>query len=379
MRATVFRWRARNYLVPIDAKLEEEVDLHLEAFELDAFLDQMRSGANLVFLDACRDNPLALGLARSMGASRSAAIGRGLGRVERARGTLIGYATQPGNVADDGDGRNSPFTGALLAHITTPGMSVNDMLTAVTDAVVTHTDGRQQPWTHSSLRKPFYFKSQPEPEPAPTPPTTDAQASPSPAVGESEALRALAEREFWVSVKDSGHAADIEAYLERYPRGTYETLARNRITRLQAAPEETGAPQAEDAPAPDDAAVSGRLEAERLAAEREFWASVKDSQNPDELQAYLDRYPQGAYAVLARGRLSRLAVTPDGAEATMQASSEEPEAAPSVAVSAPTEPAAPDLAREDRRWVQIGLAALGFEPGPADGLFGPKSRVALGA
>ena len=212
----------RNYLVPIDAKLEEEVDLHLEAFELDAFLDQMRSGANLVFLDACRDNPLALGLARSMGASRSAAIGRGLGQVESARGTLIGYATQPGNVADDGDGRNSPFTGALLAHITTPGMSVNDMLTAVTDAVVTHTDGRQQPWTHSSLRKPFYFKSQPEPEPAPTPPTTDAQASPSPAVGESEALRALAEREFWVSVKDSGHAADIEAYLERYPRGTYE-------------------------------------------------------------------------------------------------------------------------------------------------------------
>ena len=100
----------------------------------------------------------------------------------------------------------------------------------------------------------------------------EAQASPAPAAGESEALRALAEREFWVSVKDSAHAADIEAYLERYPNGIYETLARNRLARLQAAPEETGATEAGDAPAPDDAAVSGRLEAERLAAERLFWS-----------------------------------------------------------------------------------------------------------
>ncbi len=95
---------------------------------------------------------------------------------ESARGTLIGYATQPGNVADDGDGRNSPFTGALLAHIVTPGLSVNDLLTAVTDAVVTDTDGRQQPWTHSSLRKQFYFKPPPEQEPAP--PAAEAQAAP---------------------------------------------------------------------------------------------------------------------------------------------------------------------------------------------------------
>ena len=146
-----------NYLVPIDARLKEEVDLRLEAFELAAFMGQMRSRTNLVFLDACRDNPLADGLKRSMGVSRSAAIQRGLGRVTDASGTLIAYATQPGNVADDGDGRNSPFTGALLAHIATPGLSVNDLLATVTDVVMTATHDDQQPWTHSSLRKPFYF------------------------------------------------------------------------------------------------------------------------------------------------------------------------------------------------------------------------------
>ncbi len=146
-----------NYLVPIDARLKEEVDLRLEAFELAAFMGQMRSRTNLVFLDACRDNPLADGLKRSMGVSRSAAIQRGLGRVTDASGTLIAYATQPGNVADDGVGRNSPFTGALLAHIATPGLSVNDLLATVTDTVMTATHDEQQPWTHSSLRKPFYF------------------------------------------------------------------------------------------------------------------------------------------------------------------------------------------------------------------------------
>ena len=146
-----------NYLVPVDARLADEVDLDLEAFELAKFMRRMRGGTNLVFLDACRDNPLASNLVRSMGPTRSAAVGRGLGRVETGSGTLIAYATQPGNVADDGEGRNSPFTGALLAHIATPGLSVDALLARVTDDVMKGTGERQQPWRHSSLRKPFYF------------------------------------------------------------------------------------------------------------------------------------------------------------------------------------------------------------------------------
>jgi len=197
-----------NYLVPIDAKLAEEMDLRLETFELAAFMSQMQSNTRLVFLDACRDNPWVRSLAHSMGPSRSAAIGRGLRRVESAGGALIAYATQPENVAEDGKGRNSPFTGALLTRIATPGLSAHDLLISVTDAVVTGTGGAQQPWTHSLLRKPFYFKP--------------AASSPS----EVDLL-------FWESINDSEDLADLRAYLTRFPGGTFEALAHNRLRRLE--------------------------------------------------------------------------------------------------------------------------------------------------
>src|SRR5581483_2136062 len=103
----------RNYLIPVDAKLQIERDLDFEAISVDFVLKQMeleREGkTNVVFLDACRDNPLARNLARSMG-TRSASIGQGLAQVQTGVGTFIAYSTQPGNVALDGQGRNSPFT-----------------------------------------------------------------------------------------------------------------------------------------------------------------------------------------------------------------------------------------------------------------------------
>ena len=100
-----------------------ERDLDFETVSLDFVLKQMeleREGkTNIVFLDACRDNPLARNLARSMG-TRSAGIGRGLAQVQTGVGTFIAYSTQPGNVALDGAGRNSPFTTALLKGIWRP-------------------------------------------------------------------------------------------------------------------------------------------------------------------------------------------------------------------------------------------------------------------
>ena len=110
----------RNYLVPVDASLQVERDLDFEAVSVDFVLKQMeidREGkTNVVFLDACRDNPLARNLARSMG-TRSAAIGQGLAQVQTGVGTFIAYSTQPGNVALDGQGRNSPFTAALTKSL----------------------------------------------------------------------------------------------------------------------------------------------------------------------------------------------------------------------------------------------------------------------
>ena len=114
----------------------------------------MHSETNLVILDACRNNPLAGELARATGRDRAAAAKRGLARVEDDDSdTLIAYATAPGAVADDGTGNHSPYTMALLEHLETPGLSVNDLFMKVTNSVLVSTGGNQRPWTNTSLTK----------------------------------------------------------------------------------------------------------------------------------------------------------------------------------------------------------------------------------
>ena len=150
----------QNYLVPIDAKLAQERDLDFEAVKLDAVLRQMeldRDGkTSIVLLDACRDNPLTRNLARSMG-TRSAAIGRGLATSPAGLGTFIAFATQPGNVALDGAGRNSPFSTALLKHLPEPGKNLPALMIDVRKDVVATTNGQQVPWDHSALTQDFVF------------------------------------------------------------------------------------------------------------------------------------------------------------------------------------------------------------------------------
>ena len=150
----------RNYLVPVDASLQVERDLDFEAVSVDFVLKQMeleREGkTNVVFLDACRDNPLARDLARSMG-TRSAAIGQGLAQVQTGVGTFIAYSTQPGNVALDGQGRNSPFTAALAKGVREPGRNLTSVMIDVRKDVLAVTGGKQVPWDHSALTGDFYF------------------------------------------------------------------------------------------------------------------------------------------------------------------------------------------------------------------------------
>ena len=108
----------QNYLLPTDARLQHERDVEFEAMPLHLILKQMERDAktSLILLDACRDNPLARNLARNMG-TRSGHVGSGLAEVKIGVGTLIGFSTQPGNVALDGAGRNSPYATALLKHM----------------------------------------------------------------------------------------------------------------------------------------------------------------------------------------------------------------------------------------------------------------------
>lgn len=158
----------RNYLVPVDADLKSERDLDFQTVSIDFILKQMeldRDGkTNIIFLDACRDNPLARNLARSMG-TRSASLGKGLAEVQTGVGTFVAYSTQPGNVALDGTGRNSPFAAALTQGIRAPGRNLTAMMIGVRKQVLAETEGKQVPWDHSALVGDFYFNATATPEP----------------------------------------------------------------------------------------------------------------------------------------------------------------------------------------------------------------------
>lgn len=152
----------RNYLIPVDARLSSASDLNFGTVEMDkilASLDDPRR-ANIIILDACRDNPLARSFAV---ATRSASVGKGLAAYTAlGTGSLIVYATAPGQVALDGLGRHSPFTEALVKYLRTPGLEVRQMLTRVRNDVARATADRQIPWDNSSLRGDVYLAGRDE-------------------------------------------------------------------------------------------------------------------------------------------------------------------------------------------------------------------------
>lgn len=177
----------QNYLVPVDAMVEFESEIDLSLVPLSGVMQQLERGSrtNIVFLDACRDNPFEKQLAQT--SNRSAmSLSKGLGRIQSGTGTFIAFATQPDAVAADGTGRNSPFTAALLNHIGTPGQSISDMMIEVRNDVLAETDGRQVPWDSSSLRGRFAFVPAdalaPEPEPAQQPSSSPAEPEDAPSI-----------------------------------------------------------------------------------------------------------------------------------------------------------------------------------------------------
>src|ERR1700687_664142 len=140
-----------NYVIPVDAVLERDIDAFDEAIPLDRILTVIEPAKQLrlVILDACRDNPFNKTMKRTI-ASR--AIGRGLAKVEpTSPNTLIAFAAKAGSTAQDGDANNSPFTIALSKHLTTPGLDVRRAFGFVRDDVLKDTGNRQEPFVYGSL------------------------------------------------------------------------------------------------------------------------------------------------------------------------------------------------------------------------------------
>jgi outer membrane protein OmpA-like peptidoglycan-associated protein len=141
-----------NYLPAVDGAIRVEGDVPLNSIDLNQLivqLDEARAGVRVMLIDACRDNPYA----------RSFRSGtRGLARMDDApSGTLMHFATRPGGVAADGDGRNGLYTSYLLKHLGTPALPVESLLKRVSADVRRQSSGEQQPWTEGALDGEFYF------------------------------------------------------------------------------------------------------------------------------------------------------------------------------------------------------------------------------
>ncbi|THD75182.1 MAG: peptidase [Bradyrhizobium sp.] len=229
-----------NYLLPIDADIKSEMDVKLgAAINIDLTLDQTMSDAKvkLVFLDACRDNPFAAKI-KSNSATRSVSVQTGLAEMKSGEGTLIAFATGPGQTALDGQGgTNSPFTRALIAHITTPGVEIQQAMTEVRAQVNEETNKGQLPWGHTNLIGSVYLNPAPAPAPAANTAATPSSSTP-PAVA-SASTGTDVELEFWRSVKESNKPEELNAYLSSYPNGQFKSLALARIAALENGPSTT--------------------------------------------------------------------------------------------------------------------------------------------
>jgi len=224
-----------NYLLPVDADIKSEMDVKLgSAINVDLSLDQTMNDAKvkLVFLDACRDNPFAAKL-RSAKSTRSLSVQSGLAEMKSGEGTLIAFATGPGQTALDGqEGTNSPFTRALMANITQPGVEIQQAMTQVRAQVNEETNKGQLPWGHTNLTGAVYLN--------PVAPTAGAQpavAINTPATTTNSASEV--ELEFWRSIKDSNKPEELNAYLANYPNGQFKSIALSRIASIENGPSTT--------------------------------------------------------------------------------------------------------------------------------------------
>jgi tetratricopeptide (TPR) repeat protein len=149
-----------NYLVPTDARIAADRDIGFEAVPLEQVLNAAERARKLrlVILDACRDNPFANQMKRTLTvASRS--VSRGLAAVEPDAGTLVVYAAKDGETALDGEGNNSPFASAFVKNLPTPGLEVRRLFDFVRDDVMEATGRKQKPFSYGSIsgRQDFYF------------------------------------------------------------------------------------------------------------------------------------------------------------------------------------------------------------------------------
>ncbi|WDZ77479.1 caspase family protein [Ensifer adhaerens] len=225
--------RGENFLIGTDAKLESEFDVPAETIALSEIINALekRARISMVFLDACRNNPLAERLTREVeGATRGGAT-RGLAPIEtQGGGTLVAFAAAPGQVAADGTDGHSPFTRALIANLSGAGLEVGTAFKRVVRDVRKETQGKQQPQILSSLSLEFYFG--PETVTPQTPAAQTVQPALAVLATDPEALEA--EKDFKKALK-IGTARIWHFFVEKHRTGEYADLGRQALAQIEPA------------------------------------------------------------------------------------------------------------------------------------------------
>ena len=375
-----------NYLVPVDAKLASDFDIEDETVSLDRVMRALDSSKRLklVILDACRDNPFATTMKRTV-ASR--AIGRGLAKVEPSvSDTLSAFAAKAGAVASDGDGQNSPFSAALVKHIAEPGLDLRIAFGRVRDEVLKLTGNRQEPFVYGSLGGDIVALVPQVAKPA------DSEAE---ARVDYELAAQVATREAW------------DTFLVRHPAGFFANLAREQKSKIEAAQQSRARADdarrlAEEQAAQKAAEFRRQLEEQSALqtaeaqkklsdqARREFDAARQQiaeqaKKELDDARRQLELARQEAEAARRQVDEARKQAT---AEAQLQLDQARRDAAPPTAKmaalpadqsAAPPAPApAPQIDPADvARLLQAHLKRVGCNPGNAEGKWDDGSRKAL--
>ncbi|MGP0060826.1 MAG: caspase domain-containing protein [Beijerinckiaceae bacterium] len=211
-----------NYLVPVDAQLRDEADLRRMAKVDDIVADlQQAKTLRILVLDSCRDNPLAEQLKRSIGASRAVSVQRGLAKIDSPEGMIISYATLAGRTAEDGNGRNSPYTAAFLKHIEEQD-EIGTIFRRVAADVYESTGREQLPELSLSVIGEFYLRGRLDIDVPARPPADRAQ----PLDAETTA------RADYALAKQAGTLAAWDAFLAHHPTGFLADLARGERQKL---------------------------------------------------------------------------------------------------------------------------------------------------
>jgi hypothetical protein len=288
-----------NYLLPTDAKLLNERDAEDEAITLDRLINAIEPAKRLrlIILDACRDNPFASKMKRRV-ATR--AVTAGLGKVEPAMSdTLIAYAAKDKSVAADGDGENSPYTTALLKHLTEPGLDIRLAFGRVRDEVMRATGRKQEPYVYGSLGG-GTMALVPAPVQASAPAVASVRSDQGPKT-DYEIVERVGKREAW------------EVFLNTHKTGLYADLARVQLAKLTetAALGRNAAPGA--AAAESAIKVTPNVEAPAVSPlpkpsvdEQRAWDRLKSSSDRMAIQKFLERYPTSPLAPPAQELLDKL-------------------------------------------------------------------------